>query len=181
MPSAPARINAKERLIETAMDIISNQGVQELTLEAVAAAAGVTKGGLIYHFKTKDELLVALVAHMLEQDKLRTDRISGTPKALLQSWIDEVFDMSPKESLLRANLLSAASSHPQLVGLVRERYEQGYRHLQSVTGSKAGLAVAIAVATDGIALLELMNLCRFTTAQRESLRSALAVLAQQID
>ena len=60
MPN-PSQRSGKQRLIDAAAQIVSTQGVQQLTLEGVAAAAGVTKGGLIYHFKTKDDLLAALV------------------------------------------------------------------------------------------------------------------------
>ncbi|XAH22783.1 TetR/AcrR family transcriptional regulator [Xylophilus sp. GW821-FHT01B05] len=174
------RTNAKERLIEAAMEIISAQGVQELTLEGVAAIAGVTKGGLIYHFKTKDELLGALVTHMLEQHKLRTAHVGHAAKSLLNAWVDEALDMSPTEKQLRANLLTAAANHPHLVGPVREQYERGYRDIQKLA-SNEGLALVIAVATDGIALVEMLNLCQFTPAQRTAMRSALAALVQQID
>ena len=38
-------------------------GVSAMTLEAVAKEAGVSKGGLLYHFSSKDELIAAMLEH----------------------------------------------------------------------------------------------------------------------
>ena len=40
---------------------------QALTLDAVAAQAGVSKGGLLYHFRSKRELLDAMLDGFLEE------------------------------------------------------------------------------------------------------------------
>ena len=42
-------------------------GPQALTLDAVAAEAGVSKGGLLYHFASKRELLDAMLMGFLEE------------------------------------------------------------------------------------------------------------------
>lgn len=43
------------------MALAARHGVSSLTLDAVAAEAGVSKGGLLYHFSTKEALLAGLV------------------------------------------------------------------------------------------------------------------------
>ena len=52
------------RLLDAASAVIRRDGAQALTLDAVAAEAGVSKGGLLYHFKSKRELLDALVRRL---------------------------------------------------------------------------------------------------------------------
>ena len=42
------------------------RGVPGLTLEAAARGAGVSKGGLLYHFASKEALLAALLARLAE-------------------------------------------------------------------------------------------------------------------
>ena len=73
-------------LIKAAAAVIRRDGAQALTLEAVAAEAGVSKGGLLYHFKSKRELLDGLVERWLDDfqhdiDKLQkmayTDFLTG--------------------------------------------------------------------------------------------------------
>lgn len=54
----PAAVRAA--LLAAAESLAAANGVQSLTIQAVAAAAGVTKGGLLHHFPGKDALIRAL-------------------------------------------------------------------------------------------------------------------------
>ena len=71
MPS-PAAIRRKDpirnraALIEAATAVIVEQGLAKLTVDAVAKAAGVTKGGLFHHFASKDDLIQGVLSEMLE-------------------------------------------------------------------------------------------------------------------
>ncbi|PJF24919.1 MAG: TetR family transcriptional regulator, partial [Phototrophicales bacterium] len=53
----------RAQLLNAASQIVLEKGAAHLTLEAVAALAGVSKGGLLYHFPSKE----ALIKGMLEQ------------------------------------------------------------------------------------------------------------------
>ena len=53
--------NSRENLLVAAETVIIEKGFAHLTLEAVAAQANLSKGGLLYHFPTKDALIEALV------------------------------------------------------------------------------------------------------------------------
>lgn len=48
-------------ILEAALRLMSQHGVQALTLDAVAREAGVSKGGLVHHFKTKEELVQGVI------------------------------------------------------------------------------------------------------------------------
>ena len=181
MSNPPGRSSSREKLLDAAADLISQGSVHELTLEGVAAAAGVTKGGLIYHFKTKDELLGALVERMIELlDQRSRDKAAkrgNTTSALLQALVDDTFDMPRSEKQLLANLLAAATHYPHLLGPVQQAYDRIYSEFADA-GPHAGLALAIAAALDGLSLLELLNLHQFSKRQREAMRRALQQLAQ---
>ncbi|HEV7416340.1 TetR/AcrR family transcriptional regulator [Tianweitania sediminis] len=47
--------------MEAASEIVQESGANGLSLDAVAAKAGVSKGGLLYHFPSKSKLLTAAV------------------------------------------------------------------------------------------------------------------------
>jgi AcrR family transcriptional regulator len=51
----------KDTLLLAAQMVLRRDGVRSLTLDAVAREAGVSKGGLIHHFPSKDALIAALV------------------------------------------------------------------------------------------------------------------------
>jgi AcrR family transcriptional regulator len=183
MPNSLTRISAKQRLIDVASEIVATRGVQELTLEGVAAAAGVTKGGLIYHFMTKDDLLAAVVQALIEQweqrSRAKATQAGNTSGDMLRAMIDDTFDMPSAEQLLISNLLAAASSYPHLLGPVRDLYGRLYSEF-SKSGPKTGTALVIAAALDGVSMLELLDFHRFDEAQRKALRQALRALAKEI-
>lgn len=170
------RNSHRENLLDAVEAIVGEQGVNALTLDSVAARVGITKGGLIYHFKTKEALLQALIERMVMQIEARyrdgAEKNGQTFEALLIAMIDDVFDMSRAEKALMSNLLAAVSSYPKQLGPVQQMYE---RFTVDLTGSpeNAGLALMVSCALDGILFLELLNIKRFSADERRLMRSAL--------
>ena len=171
-----SRSSNRQPILDAAEAIVTEQGVNDMTLEGVAARAGVTKGGLIYHFKTKEALLQALVERMMTQIETRQQddaaRHGQTLEALLLAMIDDTFDMGDAEKTLMTNLLAAVSSYPNQLGPVQQLYE---RATADVTREHehAGLALVVSRALDGILFLELLNLKRFSEEERQLTRQTL--------
>lgn len=55
LPAAPTR----DRIIEAAGKLFHRDGIRAVSVDAVAAKAGVTKRTVYYHFRSKDELIAA--------------------------------------------------------------------------------------------------------------------------
>jgi len=77
----------RQRLLDAAGELACDEGASSLSLDAVAARAGVSKGGLLYHFPTKNALLRALVAEHVariraELESRAPGALSGTAQAL---------------------------------------------------------------------------------------------------
>jgi AcrR family transcriptional regulator len=53
----------RQKILDGAMRVAIRDGILALTLDAVAREAGISKGGLTHHFRTKDELISALLEH----------------------------------------------------------------------------------------------------------------------
>ncbi|WP_104086591.1 TetR/AcrR family transcriptional regulator [Arthrobacter sp. GMC3] len=62
--------SARDRVLTAYEELLINDGPRAATLEAVAAAAGVSKGGLLYHFKSKEALTEGLVLKLRELAEL---------------------------------------------------------------------------------------------------------------
>jgi AcrR family transcriptional regulator len=56
--------SAQDRILDAAEDLITTEGISGFTLDAVAQAAAVSKGGLLYHFSSKDSLISGLQRRM---------------------------------------------------------------------------------------------------------------------
>lgn len=61
MPRPPL---ARERVLDAFQELILTDGERAATLDATAKAAGVSKGGLLYHFGSKDELVAGLLGRL---------------------------------------------------------------------------------------------------------------------
>ena len=57
----PRVTDTRDRIVRAAEDVVIQEGVARLTLEAAAAEAGVSKGGVLYHFPTRAALVAAMV------------------------------------------------------------------------------------------------------------------------
>ncbi|WP_327142989.1 TetR/AcrR family transcriptional regulator [Nocardia sp. NBC_01327] len=60
-------VGTRNRILDALETLLLDKGMSQVTLESVAAAAGVSKGGLLYHFKSKDALLAGLVRRLGER------------------------------------------------------------------------------------------------------------------
>ena len=82
MNAGPAANDTRSRLLDTALRLFSQHGVDGASLQMIADALGVTKAAVYYHFKTKDEIVEAIVgppAQELDQilDEARARRGRG--------------------------------------------------------------------------------------------------------
>jgi len=53
--------DARDRILRAVRDLLADGGPSSVTLEAVADRAGLSKGGLLYHFPSKSALYVGLL------------------------------------------------------------------------------------------------------------------------
>jgi AcrR family transcriptional regulator len=65
--SAIATDDARERLLRTAYDLFSIHGVQAIGVDRIVAESGVAKTTLYRHFRSKDELAVAVIERREER------------------------------------------------------------------------------------------------------------------
>ena len=64
-PIRPKR-DSRESILQAAENIVARRGPAHLTLETAAHEAKVSKGGLFYHFRSKEALLEAMILRSME-------------------------------------------------------------------------------------------------------------------
>jgi AcrR family transcriptional regulator len=76
-----------DRILDAAEELICTRGIAGFTLDRVAQAAGVSKGGLLYHFRSKDSLISGMQRRMASRmaDTLREAKARSEP--VLQAFV----------------------------------------------------------------------------------------------
>jgi TetR/AcrR family transcriptional regulator, transcriptional repressor for nem operon len=83
----------RQRLIAAASQLLYQHGVEKTTLADIAQAADVPAGNVYYYFKTKDDIIAAVIETHVQRSKaaLATiDRIHRSPKSRLKALLDEL-------------------------------------------------------------------------------------------
>ncbi|HXZ66093.1 MAG TPA: TetR family transcriptional regulator [Streptosporangiaceae bacterium] len=79
----PTREETRQRLFEAAAKVFESQGIGAASIEAIADAAGFTRGAFYSNFASKDELIIAMLAD-------HADRSARRNRALLARHRDPV-------------------------------------------------------------------------------------------
>jgi len=147
-------------ILSAAMKVVITQGALSMTLEAVAKEAGVSKGGLLYHFPNKDALIEGMIEHMVQS---LTDRIS---KAYEQDdfgtnqgrWLRALTkaNFQSEDLNLGAGLTAAVLLNPNLLEANRKAYATRQELIEQ-DGVDIVLANIIRLVGDGIWFSELLG------------------------
>jgi len=154
----------REGLLDAADRVIATGGVTSLTIDAVAREAGVSKGGVLYSFGTKDALIEAMLERAAES-------YEGLVGAYLEAHGDEPHaaaaahvDASHREDRLAAIRASALLASLVQTPDYQSKIQDSYRELLDKidTRSAAGRRALTAVlAAEGAFLLRGLGLAQF--------------------
>ena len=147
----------RDRILDAAEAVVVEDGVAQLTLDAVAARAGVSKGGLLYHFAGKDALVAGMVErrmasferHLAERMAYDPERSGRFARAFARDTFDATQDAAARDAGVAAALLAALGTNPALLGPAAARYEAWQRRLEH-DGVDPALATLARLTADGL-------------------------------
>ena len=162
----------KELILVVAREIAAEKGVGQLTLEAVADRAGISKGGLLYHFPGKKELIIALmdsyVSHLSAELESATEPFKGHPQALVLGfihWYKKFNGIAATNRTWGAAVFAVQSFDPQLMEPLHNWYRQLFEKIRNSGPASLDTATAI-MAIEGLFMLSLYNLDQLTTEEK---------------
>jgi AcrR family transcriptional regulator len=173
--------SSKEIMLDAAEAIVLESGARHLTLDAVAARANVSKGGVLYHFPTKEALLKAMVERFSkQQEETLTQKVKGFKEGQrgeIKAFILSGTDRDPRKYQISSALLAAVAHDPTLLQPLRDGVR---RQLAKLVESGLGFdrASIIFFAVFGLIFSELLSLSPLDNKKRQEFVEQLLCLAE---
>lgn len=182
----PTRNSApQDRMLDAAEAVVMRDGIANLALDAVAAAAGVSKGGLLHYFPSKDRLIESLVArcaehwregalHAYESTPQGPGRMARALLGMLgdaPAWTEQCQQSS-------SAAFAALAQNPRLIEPMRAVYSELRQRLAD-DGLGPGIGETVLVAIDGLWLNRVLGLAPVDRPRMERIRRTLETLLPQ--
>ncbi len=170
-PKDPEQVRAA--LLDSARTLVVEAGVAGLSVNAVAAAAGVTKGAFFHHFGTKAALVEAVFASLFDELDAEIDATIAADGeghgCFTRAYVETVFRSDERhQSAPWAGLWVSAIADPDIRRLWAEWLRERLVRHQATDGD--GALQVIRYAADGIWLADIIG---FRTGDRAALRARL--------
>lgn len=179
------RSTQRESILAAAVRVALRDGALGLTLDAVAREAGVSKGGLLYHFAGKDALLAGMIEHfmrLLDEDARKRHDADPQPQgAWLRAYIDSSFASPGADGLdasearkLWVSLLAAVAINSDLLAPLRDSYRVISERLAAEGAPLDQLILWLAA--DGLWIWDILGVLPLDTNLRDQLIARLRQL-----
>jgi AcrR family transcriptional regulator len=146
--SRPPR--ARESVLDAFETLLREGGERGATMEATARAAGVSKGGLLYHFGSKDALESGLIERLVRLADEDIAAMSAAPEGAIAFFLrTSVMDDTPLDRTIVAVSRLAQSGHAAASAALRDLREQWGDVLRPHTTDAAALDLVMLVG-DGL-------------------------------
>lgn len=161
----------RELILRTATQIVLDSGFHSLTLDAVAKRAGISKGGLLYHYPNKDLLIKGIAIYIFdefchnfksfaEKDPIEKGKWS---RALIEA---SKFDLEHNAEL-NVGISAAALLNSGVVQNISESYHSILTKLED-DGINRVTAMIIRLVLDGLYYSQLLNVAQVEKEMQEA-------------
>ena len=175
---------ARDKVLAAARRIVENRGAGHLTFDELANESGVTRGGITYHFPTKEALLKALI----EADIADWERTSGTlephcPCARTAEVMGQIrcnlASQDDGHKRFVSGLMSAAMVDPTLLDPIREYQRRKFAAWDWTESDQ--MRYVLLLAAEGLFWQEFFDLNPLPPDMRQRIAATIERLAEQPD
>lgn len=164
--------NTKASLLGAAAEVVKVHGVANLTLERVAETAGVSKGGLLYHFASKQELVLGMLTNTLGRADVSLNTLADenglVDGAFTKAYLDYVRTGQHDEVDSGAGVFAAAAVNDGDLAPAQDQFAEWQRRLINDDGVDPTAALLARIVGDGLWLIDLFGLAPPTQEQRDA-------------
>jgi AcrR family transcriptional regulator len=172
----------RRALLDAANQIVQERGVEHLTLDLTAEVAGISKGGLLYHFPHKEALIQGMIQYYLERFTADFNTAADEGGASAGRWthayLHTTYEDNQRNPRMSSGLLAAVATNPALLTPMQQTFAEWVGLLEQ-DGLDATTAQIIRLAVDGLWMVELFGLAPPDPQMREKILQALDALIEK--
>ncbi|HYS67547.1 MAG TPA: TetR/AcrR family transcriptional regulator [Paraburkholderia sp.] len=167
----PTRSERSRRAaLQAALTIIARDGPGQLTFDAISRESGISKGGLMHQFRTKTEVLKALLEHDIEHFEnfsrhYLAEIVDTTPEANLAAEIATMREAAENPHAGGFAVLAALVEDPTLLSATKEMSAQKVKRIKAEAADPE-LALLRWSAARGLVFTTLLGLCPLSEKER---------------
>ncbi len=172
----------QDDILDAAEAVVVRDGAAHLTLDAVATVAGISKASVIYDYKSKQQLIKAVIRRRMRMEDERVQAATAAhgpvPNATINGLIAAAADGPPDH--LRAvavNLVSALAQDTESRGIIEQAYARTIAALAEGSTNPRSAILAF-LALEGLKRLELHKLHPWSDAQRATILADIGWLVE---
>jgi AcrR family transcriptional regulator len=145
----------QHRILEAAIDYVQAQGGGQFSLDAIAKHAGVSKGGLLYNFPSKQALIRSMVQYHIDgtRENIATEeqKLADDPyrHKLMRAFLKGLCSKFKEDNKAASGMLAAIADDPSLLDPVRVFHKDMYTRIQDESEDPE-LATLVYLAVEGI-------------------------------
>jgi AcrR family transcriptional regulator len=164
----------RQAVLDAAERVVATNGAANLTLDAVAAEASISKASVIYDYKTKHALIKAVIERAIgrhwERVRAHVEQQGDVPDRAMRGRIAVAAarSVTKDERAVALNLIAALATDPELQAMVQAKNREYMQEIVATSPNPRGAILAF-LALEGLSLLELLGFHAWSTEERESL------------
>jgi AcrR family transcriptional regulator len=177
--------DSRESILQAAEEIVARRGPAHLTLETAANEAKVSKGGLFYHFRSKEALLEAMIRRsmeLLESEHVKVaESLTGERNGKLKANIIGTLRHLEGQRPVLTAVIAAIANDPKLVEPMRESIRKEFQDLSKDLTLRTEDIAVLFLASQGLLLMELLNLSFLTPSQVRRVTQRMLQMVEDLD
>ena len=176
---APPLSAGQHRVLGAVVGLIHDHGIAEMGMEAVAAAAKLTKGGLLHHFKTMRELVWGLALRVISALELNQPQPTSTTttRAPWAAAYLKLRQSEPMNDATRAAVLAALIYDRSYINILASNHGAWQdRMLQEARDP--GVTLVVRLAADALIFNDVLGFAKLSPEARAQIWRTLCALAE---
>jgi AcrR family transcriptional regulator len=173
----------KDLILDAAETIVARDGSGRLTIDAVAAESGISKGGVLYHYPNKLAMLQAMVQRLVDSFRAEIVQAETAARAadepVLPHVVTVLFRRVSEPDTVSNALLAASAEQPELLDTASQTITREFRRLADEAPDPV-LAQIVILALDGLKFSQLLGLSHVHDDQFDQIQDRLVAMTREM-